>query len=397
MRSVLVAVVTVGVAVGVVVAASMTVGACSRDLAADGPDTTTSSTATPTTSTTTSTTTTPITTPSTPITTTPITTTPVTTTPITTTPTEIEPASYPVLTAAVFDLGRSNAGFSVSVRRVGADSWGLAAGVRNDGRPITTDTPFVIASVSKLVTAVSVARLVEAGLVEVGDPVPWDDLGIVHDPAWDDVTIRELLDHTSGMPVNSASWLDDPGTCAIPLGEAMASPPTATRGTWRYSNGNYCALGLAVEHLWNAELDVAVDDLVFDPAGISGPFLSSDGEQPTAAPYGKGLVRLSRLGGAGMWLASTDDLAGMLASVTAADLTTLRWPGIIVDQYGWGHTGTLDGAKACAWVLEDGRTVVAAVVSGQRPATGGDLCDRVVTALAADLGIAGGEPIRSPI
>ena len=36
--------------------------------------------------------------------------------------------------------------------------------------------------------------------------------------------------------------------------------------------------------------------------------------------------------------------------VTAADLTTLRPPGIISDQYGWGHTGTVDGAKSCAWV-----------------------------------------------
>jgi hypothetical protein len=87
----------------------------------------------------------------------------------------------------------------------------------------------------------------------------------------------------------------------------------------------------------------------------------------------------------------------MLDAVTADDLEVLRWPGIIVDQYGWGHTGTLDGAKACAWVLEDGRTTVAAVVSGPRPATGGKVCDAVLPALALDLGIWSGDPLRNPI
>ena len=85
-----------------------------------------------------------------------------------------------------------------------------------------------------------------------------------------------------------------------------------------------------------------------------------------------------------------------LDHVTVDDLTTLRSPGIIEDQYGWGHTGTLDGAKACAWVLHDG-TTVAAVVSGQRPATGGDVCDLVLVALTTDLGIGAGDPVRVPL
>jgi hypothetical protein len=68
----------------------------------------------------------------------------------------------------------------------------------------------------------------------------------------------------------------------------------------------------------------------------------------------------------------------------------------MIDQYGWGHTGTVDGALACAWVLEGGRTVVAATVSGRTPSTGGAVCDRVVPAVADDLGIGQGEPDRSP-
>ena len=86
----------------------------------------------------------------------------------------------------------------------------------------------------------------------------------------------------------------------------------------------------------------------------------------------------------------------MLDSVTPADLQTLRFPGIITDQYGWGHTGTVDGAKSCAWTMEGGRTVIVATVSGGRPATGGKLCDLVIPALASDLGIWANKPIRQP-
>jgi CubicO group peptidase (beta-lactamase class C family) len=183
----------------------------------------------------------------------------------------------------------------------------------------------------------------------------------------------------------------------VPLAEAIAAPPTDTRTTWRYSNGNYCALGLLVELVTGRRLDDAAYGLVFDRAGVSGPYLSTDGLRGDSAPSPRGLARLSRLGGAGSWLASTDDVAAMLDDVTDDDLEVIRWPGVLVDQYGWGHTGTLDGAKACAWVMEDGRTVVVAVVAGSRPATGGEVCDAVVPALALDLGRWAGESVRSPV
>lgn len=307
------------------------------------------------------------------------------------------PGSYPNLATAVFGLALDNVAVSVSVHRDGVVPWGMAAGRRVDGQDATTDSPFVIASVSKLVTALSIARLVAQGALTTDTAVPWASLGLRTDPLWTDVTVRELLDHTSGMPINRKSWLDDPGPCAIPLQEAVVASPTIARTTWQYSNGNYCALGMLVESLTGRTLDEAAYDLVFTPAGVTGPYLSTDGMRSDSVPSPRGVDRLARLGGAGAWLASTDDLVAMLDSVTEADLEVLRWPGIIVDQYGWGHTGTLDGAKACAWVLEDGRTTVAAVVSGPRPATGGKVCDAVLPALALDLGIWAGDPLRNPI
>ena len=237
----------------------------------------------------------------------------------------------------------------------------------------------------------------EQGALATDTAVPWTSLGLRTDPLWVDVTVRDLLDHTSGMPINRKSWLDDPGPCSIPLQEAVLAPPTIARTTWQYSNGNYCALGLLVESITGRPLDEAAYDLVFTPAGVTGPYLSTEGLRSDSVPSPRGVARLARLGGAGTWLASTDDLVAMLDTVTADDLQVLRWPGIILDQYGWGHTGTVDGAKACAWVLEDGRTTVAAVVSGPKPATGGDVCDVVLPALALDLGIWAGDPLRNPV
>lgn len=299
------------------------------------------------------------------------------------------------LVQAVFFLALDNLAVSVSVRHPDGTTWQSSAGRRLDGEPVTSDTPFVQASVSKLVTAISIARLVERGMLTDSTPVPWAELGIGHHPAWDDVTVRELLDHTSGMRPERTTWLDDPGPCTIPLTAVLGEPPTDERGTWRYSNGNYCALGLLVEYVTGQPLDVAANELVFGPAGVEGPYLTTEGLRPDSAPSPRGVARLERLGGAGTWIMSTDDVVAMLADVSAADLGVLRWPGIIADQYGWGHTGTLDGAKACAWVLHDG-TTIAAVVAGKRPASGGEVCDLVLPALALDLGVWAGEPEREP-
>jgi CubicO group peptidase (beta-lactamase class C family) len=232
--------------------------------------------------------------------------------------------------------------------------------------------------------------------LQVDDPMPWADLGITVHPAWNDVTIRELLQHTSGMPVVRTLWFDGGLECAGFLPGLLRQPPTGTRGRWTYSNGNYCALGLLAEHITGAPLDQAVLGALTGSLADDAVHLTTNGQQPGDVAYSLGVERLSRLGGAGTFIISTDAIAAMLSTVTPTDLTVLRWPGIITDQYGWGHTGSVDGAVACAWVLEGGRTVVAATVAGRSPGTGGDVCDLVVPAVAGDLTIGQGPPERSP-
>ncbi len=302
----------------------------------------------------------------------------------------------PASSAAFNDLATSNIALSVTVLRDHATLFSAATGFGTGWQPITTDTPMVLASVSKLITSLTLARLAETGLIDIEAPVPWDLMAVAHDPGWNDVSVRELLQHSSGMPKMQESWFDEPGSCAIPLTEALSRPPTMTRSRWWYSNGNYCALGLLIESLTASRFDHPALRLVFEPIGITGPHLTVDGALDTDGPYPLGVGRLERLGAAGTWLASSDDVAAMLDSVTPDDLATMTHPAIMFDQYGWGHTGTVDGAKACAWVIDQGRTIVVGIVAGNRPDTGGRLCDRLIPAVAHDLGIWAGEPYRFP-
>jgi len=282
------------------------------------------------------------------------------------------------------------------VTRDGRTVLARSSGTTLDGAPTSSDSPMVVASVSKLLTAALVARLDETGLVGVDAPTPWSLMGLTPHPEWNDVTPRELLIHASGMPVVRSQWFVRSDDCRSFLSTLIDAPPQSHRGRWTYSNGNYCALGLLVEAVTGIPLDDAAQSILLDPIGASGIHLTTDGQLPGDVGYAPGVDRLSRLGGAGTFLVSTDDLAAVMGSITAADSNVMTWPGLMVDQYGWGHTGSVTGAVSCVWVMESDRTVVAATVAGNRPATGGDVCDRVVPAIATDLGIPAGRPDRSP-
>lgn len=356
------------------------------------PITTTSAPATTTSTAPTSTTTTSTTTTSTSTSTTST-----TTTSTTTTTTTVPAPPLPATIAAFDTLANTNAAVSLTVMRDGVPILARASGTTLEGLPTTSDSPMIVASVTKMVTAFAISQLQQDGTVDVTGPVPWDTIGITPHPDWANVTIRELLDHTSGMPVVRNSWFTGVGSCATFLPSLVAAPPQAHRGEWRYSNGNYCALGRLLEQLTGAPLDQAVQQLVFDALAVDGVHLTTDGLLPGDVGHGGAIDRLSRLGGAGAMIVSTDDLAAMLAAATPEDLTALAPPGLMIDQYGWGHTGTITGAKACVWVLEGGRTVFAATIAGNSPGTGGGVCDRIVPAVASDLGLGdGARPNRTP-
>jgi CubicO group peptidase (beta-lactamase class C family) len=139
--------------------------------------------------------------------------------------------------------------------------------------PVRPETVFQLGSVTKQVTAAVVLQLVEAGRVRLDDAVG-DHLPALP-AAWRPVTVRQLLNHTSGIPSYTdaggrwtrrwAEPLPPDSLVALTAGEAMLAAPGAR---WRYNNTGYVLLGMLVERLTGRPWAEAVDARVARALGL---------------------------------------------------------------------------------------------------------------------------------
>ncbi len=192
------------------------------------------------------------------------------------------------------DRLRERAGIpGVSVAIIFADGtvWLGQSGLADIERriPVAPDTAFAIASVSKTFTAALILDLVDDGLLAVDERVTTylPDLDLAIDPK---TTVRQLLDHTSGLRdyffdprIDRAllSATDARWTAARALGYVGKPYFKPGRG-WHYSNTNYLVLGLVAEAVSGETLadlyrtrflvPLGLRDTVYQPAGpSSGP------------------------------------------------------------------------------------------------------------------------------
>jgi CubicO group peptidase (beta-lactamase class C family) len=149
-------------------------------------------------------------------------------------------------------------------------------GVPNTAEPMTDDTVFDMASLTKpLATATAVLQLVERGTVALDEPLQTylPDYNPGHDPLRARVTVRMLMTHTSGEPgdVN----LDDPWGLRAPdhgegLRRAVTAPLESAPGAgFHYSDINFLLLGNLLERMTGQTEDVYVDRHVFAPLGMT--------------------------------------------------------------------------------------------------------------------------------
>ncbi|MFB7997309.1 serine hydrolase domain-containing protein [Streptomyces sp. NPDC056002] len=162
---------------------------------------------------------------------------------------------------AVLITGRGAAG------EVHTSSYGVTASGPS-GRSVTADTVFDLASLTKVVaTLPAVLRLADRGELGLDDPVRR------HLPAFrgsgkDQVTIRHLLSHTSGLPPHRDFW-QLPGGPADRLTAVLREPLEHPPGSVvQYSDLGFILLGEIVARVTGAPLDSAVRDLVLDPLGL---------------------------------------------------------------------------------------------------------------------------------
>jgi CubicO group peptidase (beta-lactamase class C family) len=145
------------------------------------------------------------------------------------------------------------------------------------GRAVTPDDPVRVASVSKLVVAIGVMRLVEPGKLDLDRDVAaylgWKfrNPGFPGQP----ITLRQLLSHTSSLRDGDDAYV-------IPLGgsleQALADPAgwDAAHGPgehyFAYSNFNFPVIGSVIERASGERFDVWMRREVLEPMRIDGCF-----------------------------------------------------------------------------------------------------------------------------
>ena len=283
---------------------------------------------------------------------------------------------------------------------------------------VETTDKFRIASISKPITAITALQLVEEGLVGLDDPIGAlvaDAVGVsAPSSGVGGLTLRQLLTHTSGFAqYESLFFRNQVGSCEEAAGVGLTR--SIRGGGFRYSNMNYCVLGLLIEQLTGQDYEQVVYERLLTPLGISGMRLAptqdpSPGEVVHRTVPGRNYMEV--LGAAGAWVASPSDIVTIFDSL---DVATPGWKPLEADTvaamktavndprspdrgYGMGailygggaagHTGTIESTHAM--VLDRADNVTWAVtVSGENPSDTVRLAGMVDRALAAGGFIAG--------
>jgi CubicO group peptidase (beta-lactamase class C family) len=130
--------------------------------------------------------------------------------------------------------------------------------------PMTVDTIFDLASITKLSTAAVALKAVEAGLLDLDEPVAAHLAGI-HPRT----TLRQLLIHTAGLPAVRQLWTV-PGGRAERAAAVLASPTETDPGDRHvYSCVGYLVTGLLLERVTGDPLPALVADHITGPLAMA--------------------------------------------------------------------------------------------------------------------------------
>jgi CubicO group peptidase (beta-lactamase class C family) len=314
-------------------------------------------------------------------------------------------------------------GVSIAVIHDGKIEWAKGYGVVSAGGvPVTPETLFQAASISKPVTAMAVMHLVQTGKLNLDTDVS-QYLKSWKVPANDftqktKITLRELLSHTAGMTVHGfpgyASDAPLPTLVQILNGAKPANSPAiyvdiAPDTEWRYSGGGFVVTQQLLLDVTGKAFPTFMRETVLGPAGMA----HSTYEQPlpksrmreAAMPYhlngqptAGGPHVYPEMSAAGLWTTPSDlahfaielqnALAGKSAVLSAATAKEMLSP----MKGGWGigirvsggahpyfeHNGANDGFQ-CDLMAYDSGDGIAIMTNSDN---GGQLAGEILRTIA---------------
>jgi CubicO group peptidase (beta-lactamase class C family) len=224
-----------------------------------------------------------------------------------------------------------------------------------DGPPLTMDSRFPIASLSKTFTAVAILQLIQAKQLSANDTLAGLFPSLA-DTAAGAVTVHQLLTHTSGIDEVISR---DPSRRIAPddLRTAVITPTL-----FEYSNTGYVCLALVLERVTGLPYSDVIRDRILIPAGMTASGLFRSGEVVDDLARGDGIraapvdwdFEVEAIEGAGSIYSTTPDLARFdraLASGTllsAESLEAMTTPHV-PDRYGYGWMLGEQGGRPYAW------------------------------------------------
>lgn len=177
--------------------------------------------------------------------------------------------------------------------------------------PLQPDDAFQIGSITKMFTATVILQLAEEGVLTLDDPLSaWLPDAAAGLPYGDQITLRHLLQHTSGVfnytdDVDMLNaYLTNPTQTIEPqaiidqiivLGKSVFEPGTDLS----YSNTNYILLGLVIEAATGTSYAETLRSRVLEPVGMTHTFLKD--LEPATSDVVHGYIRNGTL-----WMDVTD-------------------------------------------------------------------------------------------
>jgi CubicO group peptidase (beta-lactamase class C family) len=294
---------------------------------------------------------------------------------------------------------------------------------------VTADDRWHIGSITKSMTATLAAILVEDGLI-TWDTRPidvWPELaGSIHS-GFRDITLRQLLSHTSGMKRDDAFSPAENGASGTLMqkrrtwaAEVLSQRPEFPAGTFAYSNMGFMVAGAMLESRAQTPYETLLGNRLFAPLGMAH---SGFGTPGTPGALDQPLGHVSRSAGfdpvqptagnedvlaitpAGLVHVSLDDFAAYLQAHLAGErggtgiLATDSWRALhaqVVSPYalgwevmsslqgldaaGFGHNGSNNRWFAATWVAPSLDAGAFIVTNG-----GGDRAQAAVAALDLQL------------